>query len=493
MTSVLMIDDEVRLLEPTARQLKRAGYDVSTATTAEAGLEMLNDHAFDIAVCDLRMPGMDGLEFQKAAKQKRPDMVFVLATAHGDDENVAEMFRSGGVDYLKKPFQFAELLGVIKRIEDTRKIKRENDILRNENQVLRQKAQEKDVKLKNIVAAGAAMQNVMRILHKVAPTDASVLLCGESGTGKEIIARALHQLSGRSDRIFLSINCGAIPELLLEAELFGHVKGAFTGAVETRKGVFETADGGTLFLDEVGEIPLHLQVKLLRVLQEGELQRVGDPMPRPVDVRVIAATNRDLADGVRSGWFRQDLFYRLNVIQITLPPLRERGEDLPLLIDFFRKKFANSDTKTMPKLSAAAAELLMSYPYPGNIRELENAIEHACVLCEKGQAIQPDDLPLQMQLFAKDPGKIVIPNSTKPVAAAPAPPADEPPPIAGRPRQSLEEMEIDAIMDALRRAHFNRTHAAQILGVTRRTLGYRIEKYDLEGQIEALKKKIENE
>lgn len=475
MFTILMIDDEVRLLETYGRRLRNAGYEVATAPMPLTALEVLKAQRFDLIICDLRMPGMTGLELQNRARELHPEIPFVLATAYGDDETVAELFRNGGVEYLKKPFGFADLLSVVQKVEETENIKRENAALREENLELKKTAAAAAAQATvEIVAQSERMQDVMRRLTKVARSEASVLLRGESGTGKEVMARFVHANSPRAERIFLSTNCGAIAESLLEAELFGHRKGSFTGATEDRKGLFETANGGTLFLDEIGEVPLHLQVKLLRALQEGEIQRVGDPIPQRVNVRVIAATNRDLEAEVAAGRFRQDLFYRLNIIPIVLPPLRERNGDVDNLIEFFLRKYA-ADSGATCTVTSQAMQLLRHYNYPGNIRELENAIHHAAVLCDNGE-IHPEDLPEQMRLPL--------------VAEAHEPTAQ---PVAVVERISLDELEAAAILDALRRSHFNRTKTAERLNITRRTLGYRIEKHDLEPQIEKMKNELENE
>mgnify|MGYP001412067133 FL=1 len=308
------------------------------------------------------------------------------------------------------------------------------------------------------VAVSRAMRDVLERARKVAAANSSVLLHGESGTGKEVLAKAIHLMSSRASGPLIVVNCGAVPESLMESEFFGHVKGSFTGAIETRKGMFESAHGGTIFLDEIGEVPLHLQVKLLRVLQEGEIQRVGDSVPRKVDVRVIAATNRNLEAEVAAGRFRQDLYYRLNVIPIYIPPLRERREDIPPLIEHFLRKYAQGASPK--RLSRDAFQLLMRYDYPGNIRELENAIEHAVVLSE-GEEIQSADLPIQIQNASQE----------RPLARE------------ALEQWKLEDLEKQAILAALEKTRYNFTRAATHLGITRRTLGYRIKKYGLEEQI----------
>jgi transcriptional regulator with PAS, ATPase and Fis domain len=357
--------------------------------------------------------------------------------------------KKGALDYLIKPFPMDELKLLLKRIEETRNLREENQRLR---EVIGQK-----FSVENIVAESRQMQDVLARARKVAASNASVLLRGESGTGKEVLAKAIHTMSSRAAGTLVMVNCGAVPENLLESEFFGHVKGSFTGAIDNRKGMFETANGGSIFLDEIGEVPLHLQVKLLRVLQEGEIQRIGESTAQKVDVRIIAATNRNLEEAVAAGTFRQDLYYRLNVIPVQIPPLRERPDDIPPLIEFFLRKFSQADARK--RLSPDSLSLLLRYDYPGNIRELENAIEHAVVLSEQ-DVIQIGDLPLQVQNF----------EWTRSAGVS----------NTGAEAMRLEDIEKRCILSALEKARYNYTRAAAHLGITRRTLGYRIQKYGLE-------------
>ncbi|AXA37570.1 Response regulator of zinc sigma-54-dependent two-component system [Candidatus Sumerlaea chitinivorans] len=437
--------------------LEREGHEVARATTPDEGLALLGQQAFDVVLCDLRMPGMSGIEVLDRAKQIRPTTDFVMMTAYAEVATAVESMKKGALDYLIKPFPFDELKLLLKRIEETRHLKEENERLRD---VIRQK-----FSIENIVAVSRAMRDVLERARKVAAANSSVLLHGESGTGKEVLAKAIHLMSSRASGPLIVVNCGAVPESLMESEFFGHVKGSFTGAIETRKGMFESAHGGTIFLDEIGEVPLHLQVKLLRVLQEGEIQRVGDSVPRKVDVRVIAATNRNLEAEVAAGRFRQDLYYRLNVIPIYIPPLRERREDIPPLIEHFLRKYAQGASPK--RLSRDAFQLLMRYDYPGNIRELENAIEHAVVLSE-GEEIQSADLPIQIQNASQE----------RPLARE------------ALEQWKLEDLEKQAILAALEKTRYNFTRAATHLGITRRTLGYRIKKYGLEEQISEKLKEV---
>ncbi|MGI8907850.1 MAG: sigma-54-dependent transcriptional regulator [Candidatus Sumerlaeaceae bacterium] len=479
MTSLLIVDDEPKMSGVLARMLARDGYDVDWTDSPATALEKLNDRGFDIVLCDLRMPEMSGIDVLERAKRVNPAMDFVMMTAFATPQTAVESMKKGAIDYLIKPFAIEELKALIKRIEQSRTDREEETPSHHELKEYAgsltatptgstpavQNTGATPEALKGIVAGSTQMQDVLTRTRKVAASNASVLLRGESGTGKEVLARAIHSLSARKAAPLVIINCGAIPESLMESELFGHLKGSFTGANENRKGMFESANGGSIFLDEIGELPLHLQVKLLRVLQEGEVQRVGESVQHKVDVRVIAATNRNLEDAVARGEFRQDLYYRLNVIPITLPPLRERPGDLQPLIQHFLRRFtAAGSPKT---LSPDAQALLMRYDYPGNIRELENAIEHAVVLSD-GATIHVTDLPFQIQNFEWARG----------IGSAPAGSG------ATGEHMHLEEIEKRCILSALEKTRYNHTRAAAHLGITRRTLGYRIQKYGLEAQID---------
>jgi DNA-binding NtrC family response regulator len=432
---------------------------------------------------------MSGIDLLEKAKKANPAADFVMMTAYATPQTAVESMKKGAIDYLIKPFAIDELRALIRRIEATRTLPdtalpTDNDISSGEiplptsspaersappaatpNTDEEQDAPPLPAALQGIVAESSQMHEVISRIRKVAQSTASILLRGESGTGKEVMANAIHSLSSRATGPHIKVNCGAIPESLMESELFGHVKGAFTGAQESRKGHFEAADNGTIFLDEIGDLPLHLQVKLLRVLQVGEIQRVGESTPIKVNARVIAATNRDLEADVTKGLFRQDLYYRLNVIPIYLPPLRQRPEDLPILIERFLQRYS---TGAQPKhLSPEARRMLSAYDYPGNIRELENAIEHAVVLSE-GDLITPSDLPFQIQNYS-------IPGGIGGIALSGYAGGDQP--------MHLEDIEKRCIMGALEKSRYNYTRAAAHLGITRRTLGYRIQKYGLEDLI----------
>jgi DNA-binding NtrC family response regulator len=449
MTSLLIIDDEEKMSSVLARMLGREGYDVEHTTNPASGLESLARKHFDIILCDLRMPELSGIDVLERARRLSPSTDFVVMTAYATAQTAVESMKKGALDYLIKPFPMDELKLLLKRIEETRNLREENQRLR---EVIGQK-----FSVENIVAESRQMQDVLARARKVAASNASVLLRGESGTGKEVLAKAIHTMSSRAAGTLVMVNCGAVPENLLESEFFGHVKGSFTGAIDNRKGMFETANGGSIFLDEIGEVPLHLQVKLLRVLQEGEIQRIGESTAQKVDVRIIAATNRNLEEAVAAGTFRQDLYYRLNVIPVQIPPLRERPDDIPPLIEFFLRKFSQADARK--RLSPDSLSLLLRYDYPGNIRELENAIEHAVVLSEQ-DVIQIGDLPLQVQNF----------EWTRSAGVS----------NTGAEAMRLEDIEKRCILSALEKARYNYTRAAAHLGITRRTLGYRIQKYGLE-------------
>ena len=449
MTRLLIIDDEPKMTDILQRVLRREGYEIDITHNPEEGIRLMELHRYDVILSDLRMPQMSGIEILKNARHLQKQADFIIMTAFATVDTAIEAMKLGAFDYLIKPFAMDNLRAMIKRLIETKILK--------EDEPKAEKTSEQTFRPERIIADSAAMKDVLRRATKVAPSDVSILLRGESGTGKEVIARFIHAQSRRADKPLVTVNCGAIPENLLESELFGHVKGAFTGAIESRLGLFKMADGGTIFLDEVGEIPLLLQVKLLRVLQEGEFIRVGEDYATRVSVRVIAATNRDLEAAMQEGAFRQDLYYRLNVVPIHIPPLRERREDIPALVNHFLSKFQTAEKPII--IAPEAAQILYEYDWHGNVREVENAIEHAAVLCEDNR-ITPDDLPAVMR------------KASAAQTAAPAPvPAGMLP---------LEEMEKRTIISALKKTGGNQTRAAELLGITRRTLGYRLKKYNLE-------------
>jgi DNA-binding NtrC family response regulator len=448
---IAILDDEPKMGKILSRILQREGHDVVSFTAPEEALEAMKARPPDLLLTDLKMPGMSGLDVMRRARESAPDLDVIMMTAFATVETAVEAMKQGALDYLIKPFPNEELVMVVARAAETRGLREENKLLK---QTIRG-----EFSPDGIVAVSPAMRDLMRRVEKVAASDVTVLLRGESGTGKEVLATAIHTTGDRRDRPLVKVNCGALTETLLESELFGHVRGAFTGAVETRKGVFQQADGGTIFLDEIGEVSQALQVKLLRVLQTGEIQRVGDAQTYKVDVRVIAATNRALEQMIQEETFRSDLYYRLNVVPMVLPPLRDRAEDIPAFIDHILARLRKRAGKTYT-VAPDAFERLRAYRWPGNIRELENALEHAAVMCEE-QAITLRDLPTAVQ--NADP------------AAQPA--GDHAPARSGP--ATLEEMEQQALVEALEATGYNHTQAARRLGITRRTIGYRIAKYDI--------------
>lgn len=470
---ILILDDEPKMIELLRRSLAREGYSVATESDPVAALERLKQHPVEALITDLKMPGMDGLEVLRRAKSIRPDCEVIVMTAFATVETAREALKRGAIDYLTKPFSAEEdlkpLLARLFAAEAEAETAPEAEAVKTESAApmlsraaaVSAKGKPDTSPLARFVTRSPAMKKMLERLPRIAASNATVLLRGESGTGKEVITDILHALSPRRDGPLVKINCGALPENLLESELFGHARGSFTGAVADREGRFESADGGTLFLDEIGEITPALQVKLLRVLQEGEFQRVGESRTRHADVRIIAATNRDLDAMMRQGTFRQDLFYRLNVVPMHLPPLRERPEDIPALLDHFARRFLPD---APARFSPEALMALSNYHWPGNIRELENAVEHALVLGDPAN-IRLDDLPVALQDY----------NARQAVAAAG-------PQAVGH--ATLEDIEQRCLLAALQKTHFNQTRAAQLLGITRRTLGYRIRKYNLEEEIE---------
>jgi len=374
---LVIVDDEASVRKMLQIAFSRLGHRVETFADAGSALDFLEANPADVVITDLRMHGLSGMDFLKKVKQKWTEIEVIMITAHGTIENAIDAVRAGAFDFVQKPFEIAELELTVARAIDQR-------ALRRENQELRRQLQSSGPESVQFVAVSPAMKTVMELVLKAAPARASVLLTGDSGTGKERVARALHQLSGRKAGPFLAVNCGAIPETLLEGELFGHVKGAFTGADATHDGLFQAAGGGTLLLDEIGEMPLQLQVKLLRVLQERSVKPVGGTREIPVDVRVVAATNRNLEEDVRAGRFREDLYYRLNVVSIRVPSLSERREDIPTLADQLLSRLASEAAIIRPRLSDEALQFFLSYAFPGNVRELENMLERAVVLDQDG-------------------------------------------------------------------------------------------------------------
>ncbi len=452
MRRVLIADDEESIRHVLVELLEERGYEVGAVADGEEALRELAARDYDALVTDVRMPKMNGLDLVRAAQGASPETTIIVMSAYGSHDLAIEAMKAGAYDYLGKPFRPDEVLLVLRKAEERERLRRENVRLR----------QEVSRRAPRLVAEGSAMKEVLRVVHKVAPTPTTVLIEGESGSGKELIARALHDLSPRAERPFVAVNCGAIPETLIESELFGHVKGAFTDARTARRGLFEEADGGTILLDEIGELPLPVQPALLRVLQQGEVRRVGDARSTRVDVRVLASTNRDLAAQVQSGRFREDLYYRLNVVQVRLPPLRERQEEIAALSERLLARHAERIGVEPRPLSGRAMELLQRYRWPGNVRELENALERALVLSED-EEIGPDALPEAVQ---------------RALAPEPVPASLDADDLSVKRAQRV--LEADLIRRALARTQGNRTKAAELLDLSPRALLYKIRDYGLE-------------
>lgn len=386
-SKVLIIDDDPSVLRTCERALSPGNYEIRTALNGDSALQLLREEEFDIVLTDLRLPDITGLDVLKEIKSRAPDTEVIVMTAFGTIEKAVEAVKLGAYDFITKPFETVErlILSVNKAVERRELIKKTRSL----EQTLKEKFQ-----FGNIIGKSSKMQEIFKMAEVVAKSDSSVLIQGESGTGKEVLAKAIHYNSARRDKPFVTINCAALTETLIESELFGHERGAFTGATGRKVGLFETAHGGTAFLDEIGEVPTSVQVKLLRVLQNGEIKRVGGNDVIKVNVRIIAATNRDLKQAIKEGKFRDDLYYRLNVISITLPPLRERTEDIPLLASHFLKLYTEKNNKIITGFKPEALKILLTHHWPGNVRELENAIERAVILCQ-GNELGPDDLLLE--------------------------------------------------------------------------------------------------
>jgi two-component system response regulator HydG len=445
-TRVLVVDDEPAARTGLQKLLSAEGYQVDVAEDGVAALAIAAEHPPDVVVTDLKMPKMDGIELMKKLHESDASVPIIVATALGDVDNAVHAMRAGADDYLTKPIDFDALVVAVERAVERRD-------LRVEAENLRRQIRSRDGEgLEGLIGASASMQKVYRIARQVAASRATVLVTGESGTGKGELARAIHELGPRAKKPFVSLHCTALAESLLESELFGHEKGSFTGAEKRRIGRLEQASGGTLFLDEIGEIPSLTQVKLLRFLQERAFERVGGNEPITVDVRIIAATNRDLAEDVRDGRFREDLYYRLNVVNIEMPPLRIRGGDVIVLANHFLRKFARENHKTVEGFTDEARTKIMAHRWPGNVRALENAVERAVVLCEGG-AIGASDLPFETA--TESHGAVRIPGAT------------------------MAEIERHAIMTTLESCGGSTTKAAEMLDISVRTIQYRLHEYGL--------------
>ncbi|HEY7634180.1 MAG TPA: sigma-54 dependent transcriptional regulator [Gemmatimonadales bacterium] len=454
--SVLVVDDESGILDTLRILLRNEGFEVTTAQGGKAGLEQIRSGAHDIILSDVRMPQVSGLDILAAAREQDPMTPVILMTAQASLQSAISAVNSGAFYYIQKPFSNDELVAILRRACEYRAV-------RVENKQLKQEIRRRDKSaVSRPIGKSKRFLDVLKLAEHVAPTDSTVLIQGESGTGKEVIARYVHNLSNRADGPFLSINCGALPENLLESELFGHVKGSFTGAVRDKQGLFAAARGGSFFLDEVGEMPASLQVKLLRVLQEREAIPVGATEAIPVDVRIIAATNRDLEEEIRRGNFRSDLFYRLNVIALNLPPLRERRDDLLLLIEALLQNLASENGSEPKALASEALDAVMVYEWPGNVRELENALEHAVVL-SRGALIEGNALPERITKRRKEP--LVAERSYR--------------------NPTLEVIERAYIMWVLQAEGGNKTRAAEVLGIDPSTLYRKLSRYEEQVEVKA--------
>ena len=451
---VLVIEDDEVLRQLLIDVLNDQEYEVEAAETGEEGLRAMEQDVFDIILLDINLPGMDGMDVLRLAPARQPDAQVVMMTAFGTVDTAVEAMKQGAFDYINKPFSTDELLLTINRALEEQDLRRE--VAR-----LRQKARGVGGDIQ-IVGKSPAIQRVIDLIARVAPSRATVLVTGETGTGKELVARAIHTASNRAGKPFMPINCAAIPDNLLESELFGHMKGAFTGAIQNKKGLFEEASGGTVFLDEISTMSMSLQPKLLRVLQEYVIMRVGGRQPIPVNIRLIAATNVDLKKRVAAGEYREDLFYRLNVFPIEVPPLRDRKEDIPLLSNFFLQKYSELYTIDAPKLPARTLDRMMSYEWPGNVRELENFIERAVVLhASGGSGTVGFELPSDSTEDEEGGASIL----------------DE----AQRKRWTFEDLEREYIFRVLESVRWKKTEAAEILGIDRRTLYRKLKRYETEG------------
>jgi len=449
--TILVVDDEKGQREILSAILKKEGYPVAVVPGAREALERLETEEYDIILTDLKMQGMSGMELLERVLNVNPRQSVIMMTAHGTIDSAVEAMKKGAFDYLEKPLERDTLLMTLKRAFEHLALLRENRIL--------QKKLDENKGVTGIIGSHPTMMEVFRIINKIAPTNSTVLIYGESGTGKELVAHAIHDGSPRRDNPFFAVNCAAIPDSLIESELFGHEKGSFTGADSREIGLFEAANSGTLFLDEIGEMNPAMQAKLLRAIQEREIRRVGGKATIPVDVRIISATNKDLEQETRKGNFREDLFYRLNVIRINLPPLRERGSDVIALAEFFAEKCCKAAGMELKQISRPTMKLLMNYSWPGNVRQLESVIERG-VLMTDSDGIQPEDLPAEILREG-------LPGSCLSIELPPE-------------GISFEDLERDLIIKAMERAGWVIGKAAPLLGMTYKTLQYRLEKFAIE-------------
>ncbi|PIQ08884.1 MAG: two-component system response regulator [Ignavibacteriales bacterium CG18_big_fil_WC_8_21_14_2_50_31_20] len=449
--SILLIDDEESIIASIKSFLLRRGHTIYTASNGQEGIDVIKSNVIDLVLTDYRMPIKNGLEVLKDTKEINPNIDVVVITAFGNVEDAIGIMKNGAYDYLTKPIDLDELENLINRVGEKR-------VLISENKILREQLQEK-FKFNSIISQSGEMEDVLNIVGRVANSKATVMVRGDSGTGKEVIAKAIHYASNRKDKPFVVVNVASLSENLMESELFGHEKGAFTGAINQRKGRFEEADGGTLFIDEVGDIPLSIQVKLLRGIQFGEIQRLGSSTPIKVNVRIIAATHRNLEEMIKNEEFREDLYYRLNVVSVKIPKLRERRVDIPLLVEYFIKKYAEINEKNVSGITSEALDKIVKYNFPGNVRELENMIERAIVLC-RDENIGIKDLPLQVDASFE---KMIL----------------DPQNLDNEYEEKMKSFETEIIKEALSRTKGNQSAAARILNITERHLRSRLERLGL--------------
>lgn len=450
-----MVDDEQQILKAVQRFLGEKGYDVVTSDHFDGALAALSKQTFGAALIDLKLGDESGIDLITRIKKEQPETLCMIFTGYGTIDSAIQAVKAGAYHYITKPFRLEDLESLLRQALETRRVKQENQLLKREVSA--------KFGSKNLVGVSDAMRSVYALIDKVADTDSTVLLLGESGTGKELVAKAIHYGSRRADRPLVAVNCGAIPEELLESELFGHVKGAFTGAVATRPGRFEMAEGGSIFLDEIGDMSPRLQVKVLRVLQERKFEPVGSNKTMEVDVRIITATNKNLERAVKENLFREDLYYRLNVIPVRLPPLRERFEDVPLLIDYFLRRYAQENGRFVPKISQEAMFALMHYNWPGNVRELENMVERLVILKHEGE-ITLADLPERIRAGHEED---VLTNVQIPESGLSF-------------KDVVDDFENQLILKALEKTGWNKNKAAQLLQLNRTTLVEKIKKRQLE-------------
>lgn len=448
--SILIVDDEDAQRSILKGYLEKKGYKIFSASSGTEGIDVVQNNLIDIVLSDYKMPDKTGLEVLEEVKQINPEISFVILTAYGTIENAVKAMRLGAFDYISKPVDLDELDLMIERVI-------ENKNLRSEIQILKNQLKEK-FKIDSFISHSPKMEEVLSIAARAADSKATVLISGESGTGKEVLAKSIHYVSSRKEKPFIAVNIPALPETLLESELFGHEKGAFTGAEKAKKGRFELADAGTIFLDEIGDIPINLQVKLLRVLQEHQIERLGSTENINIDVRIIAATHQNLEEKIKDGSFREDLYYRLNIVSLHIPPLRERREDILPLIEHFMEKYSKENNKPKLSLSKEAVDLLIKYNFPGNVRELENVIERAVVLC-RSEAITVNDLPNVVKGFKAE--KEIPVNDDATII------------------EQVEALEKKLIYDALSKANGNQSMAGRLLGLTERNLRYKMQKYEI--------------